>query len=432
MKYKTKEEKTKFIKSLRGKINDTDLRKKIGEIFKVGKSQRNEIFNQIFNKQTDDFFTTVEAGVRNIVKDIAEEKIKSKVKNFETNGDNGVAEVKGVAGVKTLEDLIQYCNIDLSIWEPVKFWSNVWADKLQVKAEFKRKVSKDTKKILEELKEDLINYSPVVNKYNYLPSIDSKLLVISVMDAHLGKLSSPSEVNHAYDLKIAREIYLNTLNDLIIKAKKQGNIEKILYIVGNDYLTIDNLQNTTTAGTPQEVDSRFPKIFREGRKLLVETIDILTQIAPVDVVVVLGNHDRSSMFHLGDALQCWFRNNKNVNIDNQEKIRKYYSYKDVVFGMTHGDTIKHDKLVTMGLVELGEQWGKAKRRFWFLGHTHHLKCINLQGTELWTFPSISGSDNFHQANGYVGTTRNGLAMIFSKDNLEAVFQSQPVEDKDYR
>ena len=100
--------------------------------------------------------------------------------------------------------------------------------------------------------------------------------------------------------------------------------------------------------------------------------------------------------------------------------------------MTHGDTIKIDKLPSMGLVEYGEEWGKAKRRFWLTGHFHALKVQNIQGTEIWTFPSISGSDEFHQSHGYVGSTRNGLAMIFSEDNLEAVFQSQPVENKDWQ
>jgi hypothetical protein len=35
-------------------------------------------------------------------------------------------------------------------------------------------------------------------------------------------------------------------------------------------------------------------------------------------------------------------------------------------------------------------------------------------------------------NGYVGSTRQSLAMVFTKDTLDAVFYSQPVEDKNYQ
>ena len=51
-------------------------------------------------------------------------------------------------------------------------------------------------------------------------------------------------------------------------------------------------------GTRQDADSRFSRIFRDGRKLLVEAIEYLKTIAPVDVLVVVGNHDSNSMFHL--------------------------------------------------------------------------------------------------------------------------------------
>jgi len=161
-------------------------------------------------------------------------------------------------------------------------------------------------------------------------------------------------------------------------------------------------------------------------------VEILKQIAPVHIIIMPGNHDRSAMFHLGDALECWYRNDKNVTVDNEDKLRKYYTYGSNAFGITHNDTIKQERLLQMGLVEYGEKWGAAKRRFWFTHHVHHLRVQNVQGTEIWTFPSVSGSDDFHQANGYVGSTRTALAMIFSKDNLEAVFQSQPIEDKDYQ
>lgn len=413
---KTKTEtKLAYIKRFASKNDATAVRKEVGRIWNLKKTARNDKYNKLFP--------------RNICRLISESPKKPAVK---VNGDTATAEVKNSKVIYTLEELIKVSGIDMNEWVVTRFTANSYGDNFQAKAEFAKKKDASLKQILAEFKQDLSNVSPLIKRLDYKKSNDGKLLVINIADAHFGKLSNKEQSGHNYDIKLAREIYLKTLLDLIAKAKKQGNIEKILYVVGNDFLTIDTPQNTTTAGTTQEVDTRFTKIYREGRKLLIESIEILKAIAPIDIVVMPGNHDRSSMFHLGDALECWYKNDDNITVENSDRVRKYYTYKDNAFGITHGDTIKLDKLVQMGLVEFGKEWGAAKRRFWFVGHIHHLKCQNIQGTEVWTFPSVSGSDGYHQTHGYVGSTREAIAMVFSQDNLEAVFQSQPIEDKDYQ
>ncbi len=61
-------------------------------------------------------------------------------------------------------------------------------------------------------------------------------------------------------------------------------------------INIDSPANTTTGGTPQSVDNRFPKIITVVKNLLIKTIDELSLIAPVDILVIPGNHDRDTMF----------------------------------------------------------------------------------------------------------------------------------------
>jgi hypothetical protein len=425
MKLKTEQDKVSYIKKFAEKNDATKVRKEIGKVWGLKKTARNERYKRMFEE--GGFGTSYPiASTRPILcGKVAAPKVI-------VNGDKATVESKEGATIYTLDELIKVSGINMDEWTVKSFVANSYGQNFQAKAEFTRKKEVALKQILEEFREDALNYSPNVDKINYKPVRDGKLLVVNLADAHIGKLSNKENCNHNYDLKIAKEIYLKTLNDLIDKAKKQGDIEQIWYVCGNDYLTIDTPLNTTTKGTIQEVDTRFSKIFREGRQLLVESVEILKEIAPVHIIVMPGNHDRSAMFHLGDALECWFRNDKNVTIDNDDKLRKYYSYGNNAYGITHGDTIKQDKLVQMGLVEYGEKWGAAKRRFWFVGHIHYLKCQNFQGQEIWTFPSVSGSDEYHQSNGYVGSTRTALAMIFNKDNLEAVFQAQPIEDSHYQ
>ncbi len=252
-----------------------------------------------------------------------------------------------------------------------------------------------------------------------------KLLVVSLFDAHLGKLSWAEQDGQNYDLKIAKEVYMRALYDLVTKAQLQGGISRILFPVGNDYLTCDGDDNETSAGTPQSVDGRFPKIFREARKLLVEAIDYLRQIAPVDVIVICGNHERESMFHLGDALECWYHADHSVTIDNQFVPRKYYSFGNTVFGLAHGDTIKQDQLPLLGANERPDLWAKCKRRVWLLGHYHHYSLKEYVGVQVWILPSLSGSDGYHQSNGYVGAVRCAVAFMYGAGGLEAIFQSEP-------
>lgn len=327
----------------------------------------------------------------------------------------------------TVEEVIALCKVDTDVWESKGFNVRRGTKGFAWSARFARKPAPPVDhQLIADLKEDLRQSAPTYKAPR--PSArpkDGRLLVVSLFDAHLGKLSWAEQDGENYDLKIAKEVYMRALVDLVSKAQKQGGIARILFPVGNDYLTCDGDDNMTTAGTIQSVDGRFPKIFREARKLLVDAIDYLRQIAPVDVVVIPGNHERSSMFHLGDALECWYHADKAVTIDNLSCYRKYYAFGGTVFGLTHGDTIKQDQLPLLGAAERPDLWAKCKRRVWLLGHYHHYAVKEYVGVQVWVLPSLSGSDGFHQMNGYVGAVRCGVAFLYGENGLEAMFQSEP-------
>ena len=52
----------------------------------------------------------------------------------------------------------------------------------------------------------------------------------------------------------------------------------------------------------------------------------LSAFAPVDVIVVQGNHDFERMFYAGEVLSAWFKNDQGVLVDNGLDSRKYYEY----------------------------------------------------------------------------------------------------------
>jgi hypothetical protein len=108
------------IKYIQGLINQGEnhslVRKEVGRAWGIGKSARNEKFNKIIKgavtiKDCGNKIYTVESKKKEVLK---------------INGNTAVAEVKGIADIVTVEDLIAYAQIDTSIWECWKSSANVW------------------------------------------------------------------------------------------------------------------------------------------------------------------------------------------------------------------------------------------------------------------------------------------------------------------
>ena len=86
--------------------------------------------------------------------------------------------------------------------------------------------------------------------------------------------------------------------------------------MGNDLLHTDNRAGTTERGTPQDVDSRYQKTFEAARNANVDLIAAAREMAPVDVLMMPGNHDTLGVWHLGDSLRIWFQRFSDISVDN--------------------------------------------------------------------------------------------------------------------
>ena len=175
---------------------------------------------------------------------------------------------------------------------------------------------------------------------------------------------------------------------------------------GNDFLNTDHLGRTTTAGTPQDEAIRYQESFLRGRQLLVRAIDRLRQIAPVQVVMVTGNHDTQRLYYLGDVLEAWFRNTKDVAVDNSPRQRKYFRYHGNLIGFTHGHNEKHFDLPLLLATEQPEGWAASRHREFHLGHFHSRKhkmfvpSFDRAGVLVRILPSLCPPDAWHSAMGY--------------------------------
>lgn len=325
---------------------------------------------------------------------------------------------------QTVDDVLSKAGVDLDIWEPIKVTGNRWGPEgeynWQCKVELKRKVSKPVEDAAKLLAERLEKYAPKYPTIKRKKLSDPHMLEISVYDHHFGKLAWAPETGENYDLNIAEKLYVSAVKDLC--AKVSGfPIERVLFPIGQDFFHIDNLNATTTAGTPQDQDGRYPKMFKSGVMACVHAIDYLRAIAPVEVLYVPGNHDRTVSWHLACYLEAWYRNCDDVTVDTAPCSRKYVTYGETLLGFAHGDTVKEDKLPLVMATE-SPDWSRVTHRELHVGHLHkkaeyrYVAADTHSSVVVRRIPSLCGTDKWHYDQGFLNSNRAAEAYLWSRAN----------------
>jgi len=320
----------------------------------------------------------------------------------------------------TIEDLYKYHNIDSNKWECTAF-NCIANDKTnpkgikytsyQVRSTFKKKkIGFDINDIDNLFKKINKKKLPTFKKIKRNKKKSKKLLEISPVDVHLGQLSDIDEVGEGYNEKITSRIFLDTIND-IVEQNAIFNYDKILFIVGSDFFNTDTRHQTTSYGTPQNDSVLWRKLFDLGIQLNIQAINMLRQKAPVDVVIIQGNHDFERSYYLGCAIDWYFKKCNNVNVDNSHSIRKYYSFGKVLLGLAHGNKIKVNDLPLIMATEQPLLWANSNYREFQLGHLHHKKEVKFvsvedtKGTNIRYLKSMAPLDSWHKAMGFVGSAK---------------------------
>lgn len=295
-------------------------------------------------------------------------------------------------------------------------------------------VKNDTPIDYNELREQFIKdskeYAPKYKKNEKREVNEKHLLVIDIADIHFGKLSLIEETGHNYNLEIAESRMTEGINKLLQKAEGHG-IDRIVFILGNDFLHRDNAFNTTTAGTYQDADGMWWQAFNVAKRSYISAIERLAEIAPVHLVFCPSNHDYVSGFMLSDTICSWFSNHPNViTKDGSLSIshRKYIQYGSNLIGFTHGDGAKEHDLSSLMQFEARANWGVTRFGYWYLHH-YHIKNRKIYGKTkivkevdhvgvtiietgkqnepdnsiyVEVVRSPSAADGWHNRNGYIG------------------------------
>lgn len=348
--------------------------------------------------------------------------------------------------IKTLDELLEYLEVDRDVWKVVRTRLNKWdvtswadgyartVQNFQVRADLVRDIQIVKEKLAGEVFLEMIEgYEAPILDWDLKkpdPNEEKNLFELSIFDLHMGKLAWGGETGENYDTKIARERFLNAIQDLLNTAGRFP-FSRILFPVGNDFFNSDTIFNTTTQGTQQDEDLRWQKTFNVGVRLLVDGINMLKQTGvPVDVLVIPGNHDFERSFYMGKFLEAWFNNDPTVWINTGASPRKYYRFGKVLLGFTHGSEEKEASLPMLMAndIESKPMWSDTLYHEWHLGHIHRKRNVNYSvvdnkqrtlnedlGVTVRYLSSLTGTEEWHHKKGFVGAIKAADGFIWNDE-----------------
>jgi len=320
--------------------------------------------------------------------------LEDKITKFEEDLTKGTAQVEALVGqeIKTLEELVEKCKIDLTKWQITKWVQNFWNNKYQVKAflapkEEKNKFQENFMKYLETwdksapitLTSSGMCNTPVECWVEGVASDVEALkpngcLIINKQDLHFDKY----DIKGNNDIRARFAQYKGAVERIVKKANLSYHIAKLVYVIGSDEFNSE-WTGMTTKGTPQKNMVDYHQGFDSICRHEVEIITELAKACPsLEVIYMPGNHDEYVGWHLITWLQAYFKGHK-ILFDARTDYRKYGAFGNSLMMFNHGDIIKPEKLAAIFPQEAKESWSNSNYQYIFTGDKHHEKTLDMDG-----------------------------------------------------
>ena len=270
-----------------------------------------------------------------------------------------------------------------------------------------------------------------VTQYEVRTSDEPFVAIIGLSDLHYGKYSDALENGAAADRNITEKELTECTLDLLGKISKMGRPEKIIVPIGSDFLHIDNGAGTSARGTLMDSDGTYAEILAGGLDLMEDHIEMLRGLAPVECILMSGNHDRDSGIALILALEGIYRGVDDVNVRRSYKPREYVEWGNNLIGFVHGDGVaKTAKLAGLMAREEATLWGKCQHKTIYTGHLHFEKTET--STELGVvrrqLPSLSGPDRWHNLKGFIDADKALPAYLHGAESgLMSIMYAYPTK-----
>lgn len=296
------------------------------------------------------------------------------------------------------------------IMELSELTANSWSNTQNPGGQFKTKWTKK-KQVLptrEEVAEsflDLIkDYEPPTFKVAKINPLANKRVIISLPDMHIGKyVWGKHTKGEDYTPQRAAALYLGAIR-FFLSHIPQHSVKEIILEFGEDYFNVDNLNSTTTKGTPQlNTDPR--EMVDIGLRVAITAIDACRQIAPTSIYVVPGNHDKYLTYVVGLTLKAHYRNTSDIYVDAGPEKTKVISRDNWAVMIEHLDQKKPQQMVLGFAIKYPQEWAKATYRETHCGHLHHNEQMlfledQVMGAKVIFLSSLAAEDEYHNERGY--------------------------------
>lgn len=393
--------------------------------FRVLRELKNKQGNVTFDKFNTPILHGLPYTLENNNSSATQDKFVYTQKKEDTDLAKGKSEKTVVTSreIKTLEDLIEVCEIDTEIWNIDKYVQNSWGNpnnqQWQVKAFLS--VKQEKLNLTKSFDKFISEYNKVIfvnqtqsqfNKKEEERNIPNDVLyLVSLSDLHIGNYQKAG--------------YLDRVRQRVFETFKSiagSGVKKVILLNTGDMLHTNGSQGTTLGGTQLDSELSFEDSFTQGLDLITSIIDYAATLSlSVTYVNVRGNHSFDTEYCLGEALKKIYQKQQNIEILNQRDTRIYYLWNNNAFMFTHGDKAV-ERLPLLFATEGKEFFNKAENHHILLGHTHHnssKQFVNdrkeYAGIEVRVLGSPTSNDQWHKENGFTGNKKSIVSMLFTPE-----------------
>lgn len=317
---------------------------------------------------------------------------------------------------KDVNYLLRAHGFNSGFWQVVSARNNIWnvySKQDGVQQLYSSKIT--VKPIVPEFKEewmqrviDGLDFSEI-NIQNVKHKEDGVTVEINYCDVHIGKYITALIAMGNYNSDIAINNFRQSLLKAI-NATSHYDIKKIVFVVGQDYINFDTIDGTTTKGTRQDMNEFYQAVYEKAFDLIVESIEALRRIAPVEVVYVKGNHDKQSTYTMLYGVHNIYKSSNDVTVDYSMRQRKYKTYGNTLVGYGHGEEEK-SRIFDCMQDDAKEYWGK-KYKYFHLSHRHSESRKEKAGVIYNWLGSLSESCKWTWESGFVGSEKKGHVFVY--------------------
>jgi DNA-binding Lrp family transcriptional regulator len=242
--------------------------------------------------------------------------------------------------------------------------------------------------------------------------------LLTITDFHLGMKAWKDSDGDDWDLKIARDVFLNAIHDMLSASPQSGT--GILNQLG-DFLHWDGLvQVTPTSGHHLTGDDRYSKLVELSISVMTEAVNImLKNFGRVVVVQAEGNHDLASSVWMRKFIKHRFQEEPRVEVIDNEFPYYAYQHGEIMLGFHHGHRMKMVQLQKLFASEprFRKLWGASKHAYIHCGHLHHERVLDDAGCTVEQHPTLAARDNYTSSHGYV-SQRGAKVITYDKSDGE--------------